>query len=140
MSGTGLLFPAVQVEFVMNYSAQSVSPQVDFERDPETYRHWKLKTAGGVAELMDGARDKLLAGSALTQNEHRRIGGCNELDLLRDISQGRTGAQHRSKALLKSDFLLQVLVFLFQSFAEKLDLLPCVGMGDGDCSVVGDHP
>ena len=72
MSGTGLLFPAVQVEFVMNYSAQSVSPQVDFERDPETYRHWKLKAAGEVAELiMDVDQDAgLFEGYELKLNSY----------------------------------------------------------------------
>jgi benzoyl-CoA-dihydrodiol lyase len=36
----------------MNYNAQSRPATIDFERSPETYRHWKLETNGEVAQLI----------------------------------------------------------------------------------------
>ncbi|KAB2847440.1 MAG: 2,3-epoxybenzoyl-CoA dihydrolase [Hyphomicrobiaceae bacterium] len=56
----------------MYYNSLSQSKPIDFERSPETYRHWKLKTEGEVAELiMDVDQDAgLFIGYELKLNSY----------------------------------------------------------------------
>ena len=60
------------------------------------------------AQLMDGARDQLLAGAGLARDEHGRIGRRDGLDLLQHAPQRGAAADDVLEQLVAADLVLEV--------------------------------
>ena len=91
------------------------------------------------ALLMDGAGDELLAGAALSGDEHGRIGGRDELDLLHHLLQAGTAAHDVFRADGFGDFLPKIDILLLEPRLQILDLLEGPRVGDAHRRMVGKH-
>ena len=57
---------------------------------------------------MNGAGKELLPGSGVAQDEHRRTGGGDDLDLLEDLLECGTLADDFLEILLSANLLLEI--------------------------------
>src|SRR5262249_49497451 len=91
-----------------------------------------------AASVMDGARDQLLAGSGLAEDENRRIRRSHDLDLLENVGKRTTLADDVAERMLGMNFALQVESLLGQFFVERGYLLECQRIGDGHRHLSGN--
>ena len=85
---------------------------------------------------MDLAGDQLLPRPALAQDQDRRVGRGDEVDLPRDRPEGRALANELAEDPDRIHLFAQVFVLQFQTFPQRLDLLERSGGGDGRGSEV----
>jgi hypothetical protein len=70
---------------------------------------------------MDFARDQFLASPGVAENQHRRVGGRDEIDLADDLAQGTALTNQIAERTRFQNFLLKVCVLLFELRLETLD-------------------
>jgi hypothetical protein len=79
--------------------------------------------AGPPAGLMDGPREKFLAGAGLAQQQHRHVGGRQPTGLLQAFPQLRRVAQDAEVGQLAAQPNPQVAIFTFELRGAPLELL-----------------
>ncbi len=79
--------------------------------------------AGPRAGLMDGPREKFLAGAGLTQQQHRQVGGREPTGLLQAFPQLRRVAQDAEVGQLAAQPNPKVAIFTFELRGAPLELL-----------------
>ena len=80
---------------------------------------------------VDLARDEFLAGTAFAQDQDRRVGRGDQVDLPRHRFERRALADQFAECPGPGDLLAQVLVLQFQPFSQRIDLGKRPGGGDG---------
>ncbi len=91
------------------------------------------------AALVDFARDQFLAGAAFAQNQHRRFGGRDEINLADDVPQGLALAHQFAEGFGLHHFFFQVSVLHFELRLETLNFLERPRVGDGRAEVIGEN-
>ena len=83
-----------------------------------------------AAQLMDRARDQLLARSGFPLNQHRRIGGRGGFDLLQYAPQRGAVADDFIEPVFAANFLFEINLFVFDALAQLADFLEHQGVFD----------
>src|SRR5262245_31788163 len=96
---------------------------------------------------MDGAREQLLAGAGLAEEQHRRVGVGDVTDLLEGRAEGGASTDDLAEIPRVADLGLEVDVLGLEAFAEPLVLLQRraqgelgVPAGDGARDDLADQP
>src|SRR4029077_14989714 len=93
-----------------------------------------------AAALMDFVGDQFLAGSRLTENEHRSLRRRDQVNLTDDVFEYRTLADQIAKGLGLHHRLLQVRILQLQLRLEMLDFLKSARVGDGSSNMIREDP
>ena len=91
------------------------------------------------AEVVNRSCDQFLARPGLTADQDSRISGCDRLYLVKDLSQSRVLPNDVTEVVLSTNFLLQIRLLLRQLVLQRLDLVECECVLDGDGHLVGNE-
>ena len=81
-----------------------------------------------VAQAMDGAGQKLFAGSGFALDEHGGIGWRDGCNLAQYIAQARAFAHDVVEPVFDVDLVFEIVFFLFQPVAQLGNLLESQGV------------
>ena len=115
-------------------SALLVSEQFAFEQAGGQRRrvHSDERALATRTEVVDRARDQLLAGSRFAEDQHRAVGWRDRLDRRQRLAQGPAFADDLGEFLV--ELALEVLLFFGQPCVDLGEFLVRAGVlrGDGD--------
>ena len=90
------------------------------------------------AQIVDGARDQLLAGAGFAADQDGRIGGRDGFHLLQQRLERGAFADDLLEVVLGADFVFKIKLLLGQAVLESGDLLEGQRIFDGDGDLGGD--
>ena len=79
-------------------------------------------------EVVHGSRNDLLAGAGLSFDQNRRVGRGNGFDLLENALQSGARANDFIEAVLTSDLIEQIKIFLCECFFRLAEFLITQGI------------
>ena len=91
-----------------------------------------------AAQVVNRARDELFAGAGFALDEHGRVGGRDDLDLLEHVLQRRAVADDFLEVVLAANFVLEVQLFFVELFLQLGDLPVGEPVLDGNRDLLRD--
>ena len=89
------------------------------------------------AQVVDGARDQLLAGAGLSQNQRRGVGRRHSFHLLENAPQGRALADDLTEIVFGAELVFEVELLFLQPVGELKDVAVGQGVVDRHRHLVG---
>src|SRR6185369_13039359 len=91
-----------------------------------------------VAEIVNGARDQLLASARFTVDQDSRVSGCDCLDVLQHTLQHRARSDDLLEVVLRANLFFEIELLLLELVLQRFDLVVRKRILDGNRDLFRD--